>query len=322
MKRDRTILFLLLSVFLPLYVGAAEVNPPSSTSIYATLEQLWGNRKFVEVDAYVKTLEKSWSNYVPVQLTLAIYSDHYGGQVEETVARFKALREELNSDVMVASPVFLEFLDSRILMYGKTQEFYLQHGVSRDERLDKRNPLVKSTFKHANHWGEEMMYFNAPEVFLTEQGIIPAHPDESVTDDVGLKQKNAQQLLQTISDEHTTMDTRKAAARELVKKRAAQGDIKEVARGLGEANMVYTYRDTVEELAKVGRKAVPSVLEVLNAPSGSNTDKKCAIWVLVRLGVADPDVVQTLQAISEKADLADLAKYAQDALQYLRARNR
>lgn len=322
MKRDRTILLLMLTVLAPFFAIAEEANPPSSTTIFATLEQLWSNHKFVEVDAYVKTLEKSWSNYVPVQLTLAIYSDHYGGQVEETVARFKTLREKLNADVMAVSPVFLEFLDSRIVMYGKTQEFYQQHGVSRDERLAKRNPLGKSTFKHAKHWGEEMMYFNAPEVFLTEQGIIPAHPGESVPDDTGLKQKNAQQLLQSISDDTTTMDARKAAARELVKKRAAKGDLKEVARGLDEANMVYTYRDTVEELAKVGRDAVPGVLDALNDPSGSNTDKKCAIWALVRIGVADPDVIQTLQTISENADRADLAKYAQDALHYLQTKNR
>lgn len=322
MRRKIASLLLLLTVFAPFISIAAEANPPSSATIYATLERLWNNREFVEVDAYVKTLTKSWSNYVPVQLTLAIYSDHFGGQVEETVARLKMLREKLNADVMAVSPVFLEFLDSRILMYGKTQDFYQQHGVSRDDRLAKRNPLGESAFKHAKHWGEEMMYFNAPEVFLTEEGVVPAHSDESVTDDPGLKQQNAQQLLQSIGDDKTTMHTRKAMAKELIEKRAAKGDLKELFQGLDEANMVYTYRDTVEALAKVGRDAVPGVLESLNDPSGSNTDKKCAIWALVRIGVADPDVIQTLQTISLNTDRADLAKYAQDALQYLQAKHR
>ncbi|MBU0677963.1 MAG: hypothetical protein KJ626_07575 [Verrucomicrobia bacterium] len=324
MKRDRTILLLLLSVFLPLFVGAAEENPPSSTAIYQTLEQLWSSRKFTELTEYVHELRSSWDGYVPVELTLAIYSDQYGAQVEDAIDRLESLRERLGADVGAASPVFMELLDSRIIRYKKAQKFYLQQGISREQRLAERDPLKKTEFKHSKHWVgvDEMMYFNAPEVFLTEQGIIPAHPGESVTDDTGLKQKNAQQLLQSISDDQTTMDVRKAAARELVKKRATKGDLKEVAQGLDEANMVYTYRDTVEELAKVGREAVPGVLEALNAPSGSNTDKKCAIWALVRIGVADPDVIQTLQAISENADRADLAKYAQDALQYLQARNR
>jgi len=322
MIKYRVVVSLLFALCLPLLSGAVEnKTPPSSATIYDTLERLWSGRKFVEVNAYVKGLEKSWSHYVPVQLTLAIYSDHYGGQVEDTVVRLKTLREKLTAEAMAVSPVFLEFLDSRILMYSKTQEFYRRRGISRDDRLAQRNPLGKSTFKHAKHWGNEMMYFNAPEVFLTDQGIVPARPDKSMTDDAGLKQKNVQQLLQGIGNDKAAMNARKAAVRELIEKRAAEGGLKEVARGLCEANMVYTYHDTVEELAKTGRDAVPSVLEILNDPSGSNTDKKCAIWALVRIGVVDPDVIQTLQAISSNTDRADLAKYAQNALQYLQAKD-
>ena len=321
MKRDCAILLFLLSALVPFFAMSEEARPPSSATIYDTLERLWSGRKFVKVDAYVKGLEKSWSHYVPVQLTLAIYSDHYGGQVEDTVARLKTLREKLTAEAMAVSPVFLEFLDSGILMYGKTQEFYRRRGISRDDRLAQMNPLGKSTFKHAKHWGDEMMYFNVPEVFLTEQGIVPARSDKSMTDDAGLKQKNVQQLLQGIGNDKAAMDARKAAVRELIERRAAEGGPKEVARGLCEANMVYTYHDTVEELAKTGRDAVPSVLEILNDPSGSNTDKKCAIWALVRIGVVDPDVIQPLQAISSNTDRADLAKYAQNALQYLQAKD-
>ena len=128
--------------------------------------------------------------------------------------------------------------------------------------------------------------------------------------------------MQSVGDNKTTMPLRRAAAKALAEKRASTGGLKELARGLDEANMVYTYRDTVEELAKVGRDAVPVALEALNDPARSNTDKKCAIWALVRIGVADPGVIQNLQAISTNADRADLAKYAQDALQYLQAKVR
>ena len=45
-----------------------------------------------------------------------------------------------------------------------------------------------------------------------------------------------------------------------------------------------------------------------------------AIWVLVRIGVTDPDVIKPW-AVSSNTDRADLAKYAQDALQYLQAKD-
>ena len=148
MKRDCAILLFLLSAFVPFFTMSEEASPPSSATIYDTLERLWSGRKFVEVNAYVKGLEKSWSHYVPVQLTLAIYSDHYGGQVEDTVARLKTLREKLTAEAMAVSPVFLEFLDSRILMYGKTQEFYRRRGISRDDRHPKTRGKAHSNMRN------------------------------------------------------------------------------------------------------------------------------------------------------------------------------
>ena len=57
-----------------------------------------------------------------------------------------------------------------------------------------------------------MMYFNAPEVFLTDQSC--AGTSTSMIDDAGLKQKNVQQLSQDIGSDKTAMNARKAAVRE------------------------------------------------------------------------------------------------------------
>ncbi|MDD4016852.1 MAG: hypothetical protein PHV28_02800 [Kiritimatiellae bacterium] len=85
--------------------------------------------------------------------------------------------------------------------------------------------------------------------------------------------------------------------------------------------MVYTYRDTVEALVKVGRDAVPIVLERLNDPACSNVGKKYAIWALVRIGVADPGVIQTLQTLSSDTNCVGVAKYAQDTLRHFKGKN-
>jgi len=133
------------------------------------------------------------------------------------------------------------------------------------------------TSKRSKDWGDEMLYFNTPDVFLTGQGVISANPAESTADISALKQNDASQLMQAVGDEKTPMPARRVAAKALVEKRAATRDFKELTRGLHEANMVYTYRDTVEALVKAGRDAVPFVLERLNDPAGSSGGKKYAI---------------------------------------------
>ncbi|MDD4016853.1 MAG: hypothetical protein PHV28_02805 [Kiritimatiellae bacterium] len=80
--------------------------------------------------------------------------------------------------------------------------------------------------KRSKDWGDEMLYFNTPDVFLTGQGVIPANPAESTADISALKQNDASQLMQAVCDEKTSQPARRAAARALVEKRAATRDFK------------------------------------------------------------------------------------------------
>lgn len=95
-----------------------------------------------------------------------------------------------------------------------------------------------------------------------------------------------------------------------------------LVQSLRAGDISYTYHDTVDELVKAGSSAIPFLVEFINDPAHLPYDQKMAIWVLVRIGVADTDVIQTLQSVSSTTDHADLAKYAHDALQYLQSKNR
>lgn len=313
---------MLLSILVPVTSYAAgSSRPPASITIYETLEDLWGNRKYAELSTYANELKSSWDTYAPVQLSLAIYSYKYGTQVEDAIGRLKALRDRLNADIVVSSPVFMELLDGRILRYEKAEKFYRENGITREVRMKQRNPLKKTAFKHSEHWGgvDEMLYFNVPEVFLTEKGIAPANPVDEAISDSKLKNKDIQELLLFVGDDKVSMRMRKAAIKELILKRTEEGNLKQLVRGLDEASMVYTYRDTVEALVSVGHDAVSAILETLNDAVASNTDKRYAIWALIRVGVATPNVVQTLQTLAEGSDRA-VADYAERALNYLQRR--
>lgn len=325
--RRVTSLSLLLTVFLPLVVGTAEEKPPSSTAIHQTVEQLWRSRRFAELSEYVQDLQRVWGGYVPVELTLAIYSSNYGGQVEDEIQRLKVLRSRLRGNMTAASPVFMELLDSRILRKERHQGLYLRLGISREQRLAERDPLKKTNFKHGEHWEavDEMLYFNAPEVFLTEQGVSVACPEPAAAPDPRLKQKDTEELLQSISDGEIPIIERKAFIQELVRRRGAAG-VANLVQSLWESDCGYTCKDTVEALVQVGPPAIPELIECINdAARAGSYSMEPAIWALVRIGVADPSVIKTLETISsdgDRAKLVKLAKYAQDALEYLQAKNR
>lgn len=316
MKRIATYI-VLLGLLFPVYSYSTDNKVPSSTVIYQTLNDLWKRGRFNKLDTYIADLRHSRGDYLPVRLAFATYSYKSHVDVDKAISELEEVRKLLTRDLLFASPIFMDVLDSRILRYKKTAQFRSDAGYTRTKLLTTIDPRKMNSSKRSKTWGDEMLYFNAPEVILSEQGVIPAYAEESMMPNTKLKQKDALELLQSVGNHKSSMSVRKTAVNELIKKRTAEGGLKELARGLNEANMVYTYRDTVKELEKSGTNAVPHVITALNDPIASNGDKKCAIWALVRIGVASPEVVQTLQATAENTNRSDVAEYAQRALKYL-----
>jgi hypothetical protein len=315
------VLLMLLSTLL--YVSAqagiaAEKGPPSSADIHKTLEGLWGGGSYKGLAEYVREINAKWPGYVPVKLTLAIYSFQYGAQVEDSLLLLKKLREDLSADISIASPVFIDLLDSRIARYERLNEFYLQNGISREQRLAERNPLEETSFKHSNRWvgGDENLYFTAPEVFISNFGgrdVANALPEIRY---INLEKLTIIELESSISDVKKTMPFRKAAVRELVQRRAAAGAGK-LVQSLGADDSLYTHLDAVDELVKLGALAIPDLVAFINDPNQYSGAQRIAIWALVRIGVADNDVVQTLQSIINRSNNPALPQYAKHALLHL-----
>jgi hypothetical protein len=322
MKRSTTISMLLSCALFPLLALPSEKTAPSPAAIHQTLEQLWSSRRFEELTAYVGDLERSWDGYVPVQLARAIYSYKYGAQVEEAIDRLKILRSRLQTNIAASSPVFMELLDSRIRRYEDSKKFYLEQGIAREKRLADRNPLKTTEFKHSKHWGEEMLFFNAPEVFLTESGVRSAMKVYEATAVQSLDKVSLKVLQNDVGDEKKPMIERKAFAQELVRRRIAQGGVSNLLHSLRSGDIAYTYQDTIQALVRSGSAAIPGLIGYVNDPRWYVSEQKMAIWALVRIGAADSEVIQALQSVVARTDRADLAKYAGDALHYLQSTNR
>ena len=322
MIKYRVVVSLLFALCLPLLSGAVEDNgPPSSVTIYQTLDQLWGERQFDALDEYVTRLGQEWNAYVPAQLAKAIYSYNNDVDIEAAIKRLEEIRAALRMNIALASPLFMELLDSRILRYRSLARWYSEKGLTRDRLIKMYAPREMDPSKLSKHWGDEMLFFNAPEVFLTKQGVLPSAKGRAETAVSSLEHVPVTTLQGRVGDEKQPMTERKLFAQELVRRRAADGGVSNLVQSLRAGDSSYTYHDTVEALVEVGASAIPELVRFINDPAHLPYDQKMAIWVLVRIGVADPDVIQTLQSVSSNTDRADLAKYAQDALQYLQAKD-
>ena len=322
MRYKLIILLCLLNINLACRVQVVEKHPPSSAVIFQTIEQLWSTRKFKKLDKYIKELEKSWKGYVPAEIALAIYSYQYGAQVEGAIERLETIRDGLQNDIILASPIFMSLLDGRILRYNDIKNFYFKNGISREERLKERHPFKKTKFKHAPHWGEEMLFFNAPEIFLTGEGHQATVKEITTIENFVLEQIPEKTLLMDMCNEQIAMPERKVFARELIHRQAATGGISNLVQSFYAAYSVYTYQDAVDELVKSGEEASPALLEYINSLMHGSERPKMAIWALVRIGIADDEVIQTLQSITTHTIYPDLAQYARDALQYLQDKDK
>ena len=108
------------------------------------------------------------------------------------------------------------------------------------------------------------------------------------------------------------------SARKTIRRKPHAAGLREVAKGLYEAELLYTYNDTADEVVRAGPAAVPVILGLLNDPAQRISQKKFVIWPLVRIGNTRPEVLQTLQMLATNAAVSkDDRAYAERALRHL-----
>jgi hypothetical protein len=297
-----------------------KVMPPSSATLYDTLDTLWTNRKYAQVKSFLDQVDLIWKDYIPVRISVAVSKYYFGGQVEDTVNELEKIKADLSAFPFMFSPMFLDTLESRTGQYKSVVSAYQRHGVSVEERKKKQNPLYKSNFKHAKRWGDDVFFFNAPEALITKDGVtwLPLVPDESISKSSWAKMKE-EQLLKFITATHTPILDRKAAVKELVSRRLASGKMEELLKGLYEPEGLYTYHATADQVVKKGTEAIPALLDCLNTRNKIFTDRRKIIWPLVRIGDTRPEVIQALEKVRDEnpPSLKD-SPYAKQAIEYLK----
>ena len=291
--------------------------PPSGVSVYVKLNDYWVHGCFAKMDAYVKGLQGNWSGYVPSRLVHATYAYMNKVDIEQAVLILEETRLSTEMNWSSYSPLFVELLDGVIFRYKDITASYKRMGLTKDRLFTIYNPRTMSPAKRSKRWGDENLFFNAPEVMVTNNLVVSVSPLKTAAPSPSLMAKTEKELKLIICGDNTPIIERKAAVRALVSQRRAVG-LQEVAKGLYEAELLYTYNDTADEVVRAGSAAVPVILGLLNDPAQRISQKKFVIWPLVRIGNTRPEVLQTLQMLATNAAVSkDDRAYAERALRHL-----
>ncbi len=317
MKRIRTTIFI-ISLFLPLVNIKAKTNvPPTSSVIYKTLDELWGKGDFYEIDMYIDKLEERWGDYAPTQLAVAMYQFKCNVDVKKALSILENLDKSLSVDFISTSPVFFELLNSKIYRYKDTVRYYLKRGYTREYLQGKISPRKMVLSKRSKHWGEEMLFFNVPEVFITSDGVKYANVLNEPMQSKTLETFNKKDLSKVVCNDKISIVVRKEISQILIDYYATQGGVTNLVHHFRDGNIVYTYQDTVDALIEYGDDAIPVLIKYLNNYKYSVDSQKMAIWALARMGDASPAVIDVLQSITTNTSSSILSQYAKDAMKYL-----
>jgi len=291
--------------------------PPSSVSVYVKLNDYWVHGCFAKMDSYVKGLQGNRPGYVPSRLVRATYAYKNKVDIEQAVLILEETKHSTEMNWSSYSPLFVELLDGVIYRYKDVTASYKKMGLTKDRLFTIYNPRTMTPAKRSKRWGDENLFFNAPEVLMTNNLVIPIQPAETVAPSPSMMAKTERELKLIICGDNTPILERKAAVKALVSQRRAVG-LKEVAKGLYEAELLYTYNDTADEVVRARAAAVPVILGLLNDPAQRISQKKFVIWPLVRIGDTRPEVLQTLQKLATNATVStDDRAYAERALRHL-----
>ena len=301
-----------------------KLQPPGSLEIFDTLNRLWSDKKYAEADAYARELHSTWSNYAPAELTWAIHAFHFGTQLEDCIERAKVLKAVLEKNIELASPLFVSELGDYIGREEGTLSFYDANGHDRVRRAVERNPMdphtkVKPTPRWL--WMEDFFYCLVPEVILGDkvvwrEGDLPA-PDrkhESLSD---------KELHWLLGVDETTLTEKMAICRELTRRMEVEGGTERVVQGILGLNVVYLYPAMVASLMASPDEAIPALVAFLKTPINRynpTMQRKMAIWVLVRIGRADREVLRALEDCRAAHPDDELGDYAARAIDYLTRR--
>ncbi|WP_455203144.1 HEAT repeat domain-containing protein [Kaarinaea lacus] len=269
--------------------------PPSGEELYNNLDTMLVEKRFDEVKPYLRKLENQYPGYIPTRLARATYHYVDGAQVEKMLVELQNLRAQLLANPALASPAFLEVIESHMQRFGQYKEAFDQHDVSPKERK-KRHAVEKRTPSRTTGkiWCCEGLFYFSPAVSYPAKDKNPLRlykNTEFIAD-----APNVNVLVSIVKDKKVE-DNKKISAIVLLGQQRSGIDkvIQLLLNILNDPLVNWRVGEAAAEaLGGYGAEAAKVLIPHLQTDQGSAL--KLTLWSLALIGAEAKDAIDPLQS--------------------------
>lgn len=314
------LVFFVAFVYSLTVLGRSEVLL-SCAEIHRKCDELWREKKFNRLYAYIDALHREHNDYLPARLAYIQSLKRFGGRFEDMVRAQNKLRTELDVCFPLVSPVFMEVYEMWMVQTANASRSYQERGVSYGQRLKKMDPRHETTFHFSRQWGGESLFSLSPPLLLSERRLVESlNKEECVYEGTVSEAKEA--LAQILIKHNDDLPMLKRGAKNLVQSRFQHGGLQEVAANLVNFDSLYTFDISAAVLIRGEAESIPAILSNMQAAT-SNSDREVYLWLLARIGILTLEVRQAIESTIDKYEEAKersathMVAYAHRVLDYL-----
>ncbi len=323
----KKLIFVIAVSWIAVAIPAQNTIPPKPREIVNTINALWQQEDFDEIEAYIASLMAHHGNYLPAKIAEAIQLYNRGAQSEDLVHKLNIILKDIKNHATEISPACRRQVESTIFRHLKFLEYYTESGYSKAQRLKKANPKNMPRHRRAKSWSFSFDFFleACPPVSLPGDPSALAVRYHAALPIARISALGIPELKQKIMDEKSGIAERTAAVNVLNKK-AGREDITYLI----ECFSYYNYKiATACAVAVSGneqhKQVVISILlktiaDKRNAYSLALLDNM--LWALIRIGKTSPGILPALEKLSKDNNNLSILQMdmIKKAVEYLRSK--
>jgi len=275
-------------------------QPPKPKEIIYTINELWEQKQFDEIDIYMANLMQNYGNYLPARIASAIHALKQGAQAEDFVENMTALLKTVQKFPTEIPPHCKDEIERMISVYSESIQDYAKWGWSKEWRL-QRFPPQKSNLTRF-HWvfSFEFLFLSCPPVVFPQdqsQQVIIHHLIKPGDKMLSL---SVQELKQKIQDKKMDILERGVAIKAFNQK-ANEDEILYLTQCLSlDDFQLATICAAAISKNDYGKRLAPILLKMVADNEISSDTVSLAIWALIRIGNQVPEILPTLKKLTEK----------------------
>jgi hypothetical protein len=295
---------------------------PSSGQIFDKADKYWENKKFNELRDYASQLEAAYPDYIPAELAVAISAKKCDVKYAKSIAILEHQYACFENNYVYIPFVLTELIRCKLKReqenFISLNEYLAKNNISRDEYFKRLLPDNKRRLRFANHFENEVLFFNIPKAFITTNSVEYLSLPMSLKNNFTLVLKSEVELKKIVFNYEASMIKREKARNKLVVKRYQTGGITNLFQGFSTTEYPYMSLATAQKLYTIGEESLPYIVEHLNVNISKHIDSEMVLWAIMMIQYNGLSKAETLQYVNQIDEYYfENSKYARRIREFL-----